>query len=330
MPGDRPHEKESILTDFDFQTGAEVAEELSSRGGFRRTHWLRLSDGESITVRPYTDHNEIITILMHMNVPTRPGPSDAKNWPRTMAGVCRNAKAFKGAFPDCSVCNDVAKADDPKKSPLHARNRTWGIFIERKEVTDDLGRVVSIEDVLEEIEGEDGVKRTIPKFLVASNSYDNFWSKMIGRSQMQGTWTDVDWRITRQGGGLDTDYTFGQHNPIQGKLSADGEPRLMSMADPEIKAIYSEHAPVLSDLIVAQADDEYYARFFDLRMPFPETKKSDDQAQAVSGPSNDVSVDQLAALASRVMSPDTAPVQAATQPVAAVASATPVIPTLGG
>lgn len=102
-----------------------------------------------------------------------------------------------------------------------ARDMTIGLAVLREEVSEmvDGRRVLSYKDKMETVKYEkDGeeVEETRPMFGLIKQSNQNFWGTVAGYWSRYGTIIDRDYQITRNGGGVDTNYTIIPCDPIEG------------------------------------------------------------------------------------------------------------------
>lgn len=283
-----------------FRTGAAAAEEAAARTSFHKTEFLTIEDGHYINLRFLTDERDWITVDQHNMIPTRPAPEgQTDKWPAKMAAVCRMEQGFGGEFSDCFICDHVQINGKPAKR----QQRTWGLAVVREEVYEN-GRIVGLKDATEEVE-IDGVKKTVPKIVVINQAWSMFWANFSGYIQMHGTVLDRDFRISRKGKELDTTYSVAPFDPIN--VTENGQQVRWDLREERFMAPYKEVAPNLIEIIKSRASDEFYALFFDVRVPQPKRESSSggdsNQAQAPAAPSNDApSPAELAALAARAES----------------------------
>lgn len=304
-----------------FRRGAEAAAEASKGTQFAKTHFFSIDDGESAIVRFTVDMDDWIVVDQHGNVKTRPRPDslekDAK-WPDHMGAVCRKDTAFGDMFKDCYVCDSIPK---PNGKPNRPSGRSWGLGCLREEVKED-GRVVGYRDQKRMVAtiGADGKPTGEEKpekaIVVFNMGFKNFLVTLRGYAEAYGTLLDRDYRIKRTGTELDTTYTIIPLDPIPGH----------DLRDPETAAKYDLGIDLAAE-VTQRASDEYFARFFDIRQPVPESKKSGGDsgesgapAAEQSKPNTEMDEADLAALASRVKGHDVPPAPAQ-EPAAAAAGA---------
>lgn len=287
-----------------FRRGAEEAQKAAkTTSSFARTHFLSLKDGERALVRFITDAPDWLVVAQHSMVPTRPAPQGYQGqWPQVNTAVCRRDVAFIGMYADCYVCDHVTikgKASKPSQ-------RQWALAVLREEVMEG-GRVVGYRDQVRKIaemkDGQPTGNEVEEKAIVVLNyGYKNFFSVLDGYHSIYGTVLDRDYIVKRSGAELDTMYSIIPLDPI---TMSDG--RRFDLRESDMLARY-QPIPNLEEIVSERASDNYFARFFDVRMPQPGTvtgKGHIDSEGSVGqpqtpAPSNDVDADQLAALAQRV------------------------------
>jgi len=245
--------------------GAATAEAASKAQSGARADFLSIKSGERKVVRPLTDLDEIITIDVHMGVPTKAAPKGVKEdkWPAQMSAVCQNSAAFriwKGDEPTeeweegyghCYIHEHMKDVKGKfKKSVAVPTTQVWGLFVMREAVIES-GKVAGFRDVTEEHKTEDGTSHTIPKIVIASQSWSNFWAQFSAAAYMTGTITDRDFMIERS----DNDYTIQPGREIAAlKPGTPGWQRYLDAL--EMKDLSVEK--VLAD----QSSEKYYGRFF--------------------------------------------------------------------
>lgn len=329
-------------TEFDFSSGygAEASKESSAKkgGNFNKIGYLSLKGKpEDVTlnkdvavVRFLTDHVPVesnpvpwITVDMHSFVPTKGQPSDwpsGAKWPQSMGAVCRNDKIFKARYGDCYI--HTLKKPDGKS--FYASGTTWALAVLREEVlgTQDMvdagqipptmvGTVVGVRDKTKKVDSLDaegkvieGQTKDVPEIVIVQQKWKNFWSIVQGFAGRYHTVLDRDYFIKRIGHDESTTYQVVPFDPI---ALPDGTIYDLRRAD-LMKSKYPD-LPDLRTFVADQANDDYYALFFDpSKTATPRKKKDGEAASAVqqSGPAtpapttSEPSTDHLAALASRI------------------------------
>lgn len=308
--------------------GASAKEEAAktSFSSFKRVEFLNIKDGESIIVRFIDDGDEWPWVYQHGFVPTKGAPPDwdpkgkdgapAKQWSETMGSVCRKQKNKDGdlVFPDyngeCFICDEMHNPDN-KKGKYFPSVKVWARVIEREQVkgtqqmVDDgliparkLGKPVGFRDKLIEQQDTDsegnptGPVKKVPRVFVINQGMKNFYGGMEAFYENYGTVLDRDFRITREGEKLKTDYNIIPLEPIkimvpvldnEGNPEIDletGEPEMeegvWSLEDPAIKESYAKLLNMEAE-IERQASDRHYDTFFDNRPghEHPTSKKDD-------------------------------------------------------
>lgn len=308
----------------DFASGTQAAEAAaaSTGGRFHRLDYLQIGEGESATVRLFTEHTDIVTVSQHF-APTRPAPDghDGK-WPKAMPAVCRNTPAFQqaGTYPDCFL--DIKWKETQDDRNYKPRVRSWALGVIRVPLMDN-GRQVGMQDSMVEME-VDGNKTMVPEIVILNFAWGNMWANLSTYSAEYGTWCDRDYRITRTGGGTDTEYRPVPFSPatLQGfdhtavrlqraDLLEKGVPEaelppppgdIFDTRNPEhflkyLAPLHVTEAEFASDygsspqavakakiaeVLMERSSDEYFARFFDERMEQPKTKKKGDNEESTS------------------------------------------------
>lgn len=256
-----------------------------------------------------------ITVDQHGNVPTRDQPEGYEgNWPKSLPAVCRHDIAFESEFEDCYIC-DCAVNPKSKNKKFRPTARTWSLMCIREEVRDD-GEIVGYRDKTRTVKRTiDGKEQEIEeKDLVFCNfGWKNFFGPLSASVEHYGTVLDRDYKITRKGDELDTEYRFVPLDPLDIMVSDlveigddEDEEIRYDLRDPRVMARYeSEHG--LEDEIARRASDEYYAMFFDERVEQPWSKETDDNKDGSrksrpksNNKERDADPDKMRALANRV------------------------------
>lgn len=261
-----------------FRRGAEEAEKAGARKSYSRTGFLSIADGQSAVVRFLTDVTDWFTVLQHDMIPVRTDHGQ-KKWPEKMGATCRKDVAFRGMYDDCFICDHMK---DPKGEPYKPKERTWALVLLRNVQTQG-GQMVGVTNMMTEIE-VDGVKRAVPRIEWANFAWSNFFGAVSNIASLYGTILLNDIRITRKGTGNDTDYYPVPYNPVTAiRKNPDGTPVLDDQGNPlppedfDLRKPYfmEEFAPFMpsiSDMLIERSSDDFYAKFFDTRVPFPADK----------------------------------------------------------
>jgi hypothetical protein len=282
-----------------FRRGAEAAQAASKGGAFARTEFFKLEDKGKVFVRFLTDADEWITVDQHQMVPTKPKPDDAEKWPEKMGAVCRKDEAFEGLYPDCYICDHIVDGKKVKRPS----GRTWALACIREEVRED-GKIVGYRDKIRTVnrpkkDGKEGETEEVKEkdIVVVNMAWKNFFSIMKGFAEFYGTVLDRDYLITRSGDDQGTTYSIIPMDPIV----VDDEGTVLDLRNPQFQDRYATDL-VLGDVVAERADDEFYARFFDPRYTATKEGKVEPTGKGPEAPKpeNDVSEDQLAAMAERV------------------------------
>jgi hypothetical protein len=270
-----------------YAKGAATAEAASKSAAGGRAAFLSIKSGERKILRPLTDLDDIITIDVHMGVPTKPHPKNVKedNWPAQMSAVCQNAAAFidhyEGAgdnpqegepvyeegYGHCYIHDHMqAVMGRFKTSVAVPKTQIWGLFAIREAIYVD-GKITGFRDVTEDFTDKDGKTHKIPKIVVASQSWSNFWGQFAASAFMTDTICDKDFGVER----TDNDYTVspGRETPDLKPGTAAWKRYTDAL---ELKGLSVEK------VIMDQSSPEYYGRFFD-----PDWKDPDEDEAGEAG-----------------------------------------------
>lgn len=313
-----------------FRKGAEEARDASKGGAqFARNHFFQLDSDTSkpentALARFITDQPYWIVVDQHQAISTRPAPKDYPKdakWPDKMSGVCRNDRAFDGMFDDCFICEHMVGKNGVKKPSA----RVWALACLREEVRDggkiigyrDLTREVAITDDKGEPTGETIKEKAI---VIVNMGFKNFFSILEGFAGRYDTVLDRDYFIKRIGDGMETTYQIAPETPIL----MDDKGTVFDLRDPEIAKRY-EYTSTLEEIVFERASDDFYARFFDIRVAAPATQtgvgsSTSKDVEVPEAPSNDVPVERMQALAERVKGLGKPAAQAEPEVVAEVAA----------
>lgn len=296
-----------------FGKGGDAARDEAAKkqfGSFKRVKYLSLKDKESITVRLLDDSNEWPYVYQHSFVPTKGAPpdwqkdvkdSDKKQWPTAMGAVCRKQKNPENGelvFPEydgeCFICDHMENPKN-KRRKYFPSVKLWARALVREEVrgtqaavdkglcpASKIGKIIGFRDKMVEEEQTDaegkvtGTKK-VPEIIVINQSSSNFFGAIQAIWDTFGTVLDRDFKITRRGEGLETEYDIVAMDPMDYK-NGDGEIVRWSLEDPEIKAKYDGFV-ALEEIISEQASDQRFDTFFDTRPghEHPVNKKNDEK-----------------------------------------------------
>jgi hypothetical protein len=296
-----------------FGRGGQAAREEASKkqfGDFKKTKYLQLKDGESIVIRLIDDSNEWPYVYQHSFVPTKGAPpdwqkdvkdEDKKKWPTAMGAVCRKQKnpdngelVFPEYDGECFICDHMENPKN-KRGKYYPAVKLWARALVREEVrgtqaavdkglcpASKIGKIIGFRDkMVEEQQTDDEGKVTstkkVPEIIVINQSSKNFFGGIQAVWDTYGTVLDRDFRITRRGEGLETEYDIVAMDPMDYR-NDQGEVVRWSLEDPEIKAKYEKFVD-LEEIISEQASDQRFDTFFDNRPghEHPQTKKDDDK-----------------------------------------------------
>jgi hypothetical protein len=255
--------------------GAEAlkAAAESSNVSFRKIHRFGpLKDGESLTLRFITPIGRMPVVRFHNFVPIPKQKIPEGSNLTTMGAVCRYDRAFTlpdgtRAFSDCWICDN--KIQNAQGKVIKATPKMTALACLRREFKREDGTVyMGDHPRTVKIKGPDGQEREEQErsLIVVSMPPNNFWDNVMPYGQRTGTLSDRDFDVTRSGEGIATKYIFIAH-PEDTELRPDDE---RPAARGEIRwANYVEAAKNqgldVDRFIVNQANDEFYARFFDPR-----------------------------------------------------------------
>jgi hypothetical protein len=296
-----------------FGKGGEAAREEAGKkqfGSFKKVKYLSLKDKESITLRLLDDSNEWPYVYQHSFIPTKGAPpdwqkdvkdADKKKWPTAMGAVCRKQKNPENGelvFPEydgeCFICDHMENPKN-KRGKFFPSVKLWARALVREEVrgtqaavdkglcpASKIGKVIGFRDKMVEEEQTDaegkvtGTKK-VPEIIVINQSSSNFFGAIQAVWDTFGTVLDRDFKITRRGEGLETEYDIVAMDPMDYK-NGDGEIVRWSLEDPEIKAKYDGFVD-LEEIISEQASDQRFDTFFDNRPghEHPVSKKNDEK-----------------------------------------------------
>jgi len=272
-----------------FSKGADKAEAASKASSGSRPDFLTIKSGERAILRPLTDMDDLIPVEMHMGVPTKTKPKRVSEdkWPAKISAVCRNDDAFrvrddndqptdvyetdeKGRpYGDCYIHANMTEVMGQYKQPVsRTKSQTWGMFVVRKEIRDENKKLKGYEDVTEEFKDKEGKLHVIPKIVIASQSWSNFWAPFAASGDVYGTICDRDYIVVRD----ENDYTVTAGREMPGHLpGAKSWQRYLDAM--ELKGVSVEK------MLMEQSSFERYGRFFD---PNYKEEDNDDDEDAAS------------------------------------------------
>jgi hypothetical protein len=274
--------------------GAESAEAAAKAASGGRADWLSIKSGDTKYVRPLSDLDDIIAIDVHMGVPTKPAPKNVKadKWPSMMSAVCQNADAFRlwedgkpteqyeEGYGHCYIHEHMKDVMGKfKKSVAVPNPQVWGLFVMREPVMDG-GKLAAFRDVIEEFKDKEGTTHRIPKIVIASQSYSNFWAPLKAAGYMTGTICDRDFSIMR----TDNDYIIsaGRETPDLRPGTPAWQKYLDALALKELS---------VEAMILDQSSAEYYGRFFDPAWKDDEAEGEDAEGAAAAAEAGEVQLD---------------------------------------
>lgn len=308
----------------EFGQGIENAQKDLVAGRTRRprTDWWGIKDKEEAVLRFLDPSSHWRYARKHSFVPTRgPAPEasedEAKRYPKTMGAICRHDKALKSLYSDCYICDKMRRNNGDTYFPAQ---RIFARAVVRTEVIgtedmveaglispNDVGMVLWHDDEMIDYpvldaEGkptEETVK--VPRIVVVEQSNKNFFAQVSGYDTAyarKGGILGRDVWVKRVGDDQQTSYTIAAQDPETvfpdhvlthlGLKQADVGERLFSLTDEQVRKFYLEqpNCPNLAEIMLAQSTDDYYARYFDVDKPHPDSKRKrgeGDQAEESPG-----------------------------------------------
>jgi hypothetical protein len=226
---------------------------------------------------PVDERNFTIALAVHpWAAVQKPKPNEADSWPEQLTPVCRAQRMLEGEHPDCYVCEYLTKEDkNGKDRPWPKVKMTFGraVEMEVRKVTkadvdaglasdDVVGKKASIpvfEEVVErDAKGEETGGTTARPKIYLVNMKENFWADVRACGDEYGTLLDRTYHVTRTGVKKDTDYTVVPSVEDKHDFAIDRE-------------IYDEVFSFedMTNYIDGLHSDDYYAKFFDLRVASP-------------------------------------------------------------
>lgn len=296
--------------------GQQAREEVKkSLPSFNRVKYLSLEDGASVVLRLIDDSPDWIFIQQHGFVPTKGAPKDwksesGKSWPATMNAVCRKAKNQGDlVFPEhggrCFICESMTGNKRSKDGKYRPSIKLWARAIVRDEIKGteamantinpatgrpfiekhEVGQTVGFQDHEIEVQDTDkdgkpvGDPKKQPEVIVINMGMKNFFGALQASYDAYGTVLDRDYRITRRGKELDTEYDIVPMDPIMTLDEEANRQVKFTLQKDEIREPYLKLLD-LEEVITEQASDRHYATFFDTTQEIPTRAKKDDKADA--------------------------------------------------
>jgi hypothetical protein len=289
------------MPDFSKSKGGEVAE-ASAKTGRDTADFFTLKEGAVCFVRPVSDIRDLITVQVHMGVPTRPGPKGAKSWPQQMSAVCQNDTVFmisENGGPDgtplyedgygkCYIHLNMQEVKGKfGGSVATPRPQTWGLLAMREPVKEEgTGKLLGFRDITKNWTDPEGRAHRIPRIVVASQSYSNFWGAFISSAFMTGSICCFDYQVKRTGS--------AEYEISAGRETTDHQPGTESwnayLQAVELTGMTAER--IISD----QSSPRYYGRFFDPSVPFDDEDQDGGAAEAAASAADEIDKAQADAL----------------------------------
>lgn len=308
--------------DFSDYEGADVAQEESKTGGpgFQRIDYLDSilkKDGDKAFIRYLTDFRSDkdfgthawITVDVHQIVPTKPKPASWKgNWPKAMTAMCRKHKVFAKHFPQgCYICQEKTEYNSDK--PAVPKARTFAVAVLREESIEN-GRRVGFQDQMVDViktnedgepindkgevvtlESQEFAVESVPRYVIVRQAWGNYYHALKEIGTAYDTVLDRDFRVSRTGERLTTEYHHVAMDPIDvPDPDDDSKTTRFDLRDPRFRDGLYGDAPVLSKFISGLVKDEYFERWF---IPQP----GDDDAGEDSGGDSGSKMDRTKASA---------------------------------
>lgn len=299
-----------------FAKGGQKAREETKKGlpSFAKTHYFSLGDKESVVIRLIDDSPDWIFVHQHSFVPTKGAPEgwDAKGkdgaapkkWPERMNAVCRKTKnegdlVFPEFNNECFICDSMTGNKQSKDGKYRGSIKLWARAVIRDEIkgtqamidaglpikAHEIGTTVGFLDKEIEVQETDedgkavGDPKRVPDVVAINMGMKNFFGALQASFDAYGTVLDRDYRITRRGTELDTEYDIVPMDPIMTQDPETGEVSKYTLADEDIRAPYLNLLD-LEKVITEQASDRHYATFFDTTKEIPVKAKKDDKGEA--------------------------------------------------
>lgn len=261
-----------------------------------RLDYLTIKEDETVYVRLLTAAEPTveepdegwIKVAQHSFVKTKDAPEDAKNWPKAMGAVCRYDKQIKGILgtTDCYICDKQLKSGfrDEFARPT---TRVWALAALRHQVRGDgtpeqlmklgvsaeeaardakkfQGKLLGYDDVREEYEILDdkgnptGRKAEQIKIVLINMTYSSVFATFASAEEnYPGGARGRDFIIRKTGTRPKYEYHVLPAEPVPGLMP--GEEGWSRYTD-ELKRRKID----LAEIVLKQASDEWYARWFDV------------------------------------------------------------------
>lgn len=236
----------------------EEAARAASRDPSRVDFWSLAKDDDSCFLRFLTEADEIITVKQHTGVLTKAAPEGVAKWPKAMGAVCRRDPQLD--FEDCYICDNKLKNSYGNDS--WPANRSWALAVLRTAQGDDVIDVMEEYEILDADGKPTGKKGNRPTIVVVNQSWKLFFSAIHHQYIAQPmaakrTIRNRDFYIRRSNTGKDTTY---------GITAMDATPELApgTEAWKVYEDVLAERGVDLEKIVIGQADDLYYARWFDV------------------------------------------------------------------
>jgi hypothetical protein len=232
----------------------------------RYLNYFILKEGESKIVRFLTDADDLVAVKFHEFIQDKNGKFQNFVY----------APDYHGGGEDWVAKYGGKTTDYTTKELVDSkpRERTVGIAVEREEypVDENGRRVLKTQDKLVTFEGKDGSSHTARNFLVIKQ-YNKFWTTLSGYFHEFGTICDRDYKITRNGTGLDIVYSIIPKSP-----DPDWNPDGSSLAALRAQYGYGTGKDIDGNALTPESEDRFlYCR--ETLTEWLENQASEDRAR---------------------------------------------------
>src|ERR1043165_2670991 len=219
-----------------------------------------------------------------------------------MNAVCRKARnEGELVFPEfegkCFICDEMTGNPSSKNGKYYPSLKLWARAIRRDEIIGtaqmvqqglieeyDVNKVVGYQDRMIEVQDTDekgekvGEPRKVPDVVVINMGMKNFFGALQACYEAYGTGLDRDYKITRRGTELNTEYDIVPKEPIF-EPNEKGKQVKFTLENEAVRAPYLDVVD-LEAVITEQASDRHYATFFDTTQEIPTRGKAKSESQS--------------------------------------------------
>jgi hypothetical protein len=253
--------------------GAAAAEQISDErksGGVPRVKQLVVKDGDAFVIHFVTEFTDLLSFDVHQFIDTKPKPEGwpGDNYPKSMWAVCQLDRVFRlrdsagnlldeyeEGYGNCHIHNTLAGQKDPKFGTDKAKPaaQVYGLAVLRKALQDPAtGEVTGFTDECAEVKDEKGAILQVPKLVIISQKYSNFWNAVNAAAFVAPkTILDKDFVITRKG---------NEYNIAVATITPDLKPGTAAWKRYEEAQAIMEFD--LAAHLLDHATPDHYARFF--------------------------------------------------------------------